>query len=109
MPRPPKPIRALPSTPALDSDEGLRAGLTTRIIIVVTIVLGQLWALTVGLEAYLQGHTGQAWLLAGFSAASFVVTLVLVRLDPPSRAWPGLGGRGGHDVARRPRRADGHR
>lgn len=59
--------------------------MVTRIIIVLTIVLGQLWALTVGLEAYLLGHTDQAWLSAGFSIVSFVVALVLVRLDPPPR------------------------
>lgn len=86
MPRPLRPFRALPSTPAFDSDEGATTGLTTRIIIVFTIVLGQLWALTVGLEAYLLGHTGQAWLLAAFSTASFAVAFVLVRLDPPPRA-----------------------
>lgn len=85
MPTPPRPIRPLPSTPAPDTDEGLRAGLITRIILVLTIVLGQLWALTVGLEAYLLGDTGQAWLLAGFSVVSFAVALVLVRLDPPPR------------------------
>lgn len=86
MPRPHQPVRPLPSTPAPETDEGVRAGLITRIIIVLTIVLGQLWALTVGLEAYLLGRTSQAWLLAGFSVVSFAVALVLVRLDPPSRA-----------------------
>lgn len=86
MARPPRPIRPLPSAPARDTDEGLRTGLITRIIIVLTIVLGQLWALTVGLEAYLLGNTGQAWLLAGFSVASFALALVLVRLEPPPRS-----------------------
>lgn len=85
MATPPRPIRSLPAAPALDTDEGVRTGLVTRIIIVLTIVLGQLWALTVGLEAYLLGHTDQAWLLAGFSIVSFVVVLALVRLDPPPR------------------------
>lgn len=81
----PRPLRTLPATPARDSDEGARTAVTTRIIIVLTIVLGQLWALTVGLEAYLLGHTGQAWLLAGFSVISFVIVLALVRLDLPRR------------------------
>lgn len=85
MSQPPRPHRPLPSSPAAQADEGARAGLITRIIIVLTIVLGQLWALTVGLEAYLLGHTDQAWLLAGFSALSFAVALVLVRLDAPPR------------------------
>lgn len=82
MPHPPRP---LPSTPA-DTDQGTAAGLVTRIVIVLTVVLGQLWALTVGLEAYLLGHTGQAWLLAGFSVLSFIVAAVLIRLDPPARS-----------------------
>lgn len=82
---PATPARTLPSAPADDTDEGVRTAVTTRIIIVVTIVLGQLWALTVGLEAYRLGHAGQAWLLAGFSIVSFLVALVLVRLDPPRR------------------------
>lgn len=86
MARPPRPIRPLPPGPALDTDEGVRTGLVTRIVIVLMIVLGQLWALTVGLEAYLLGHTGQAWLTAGFSILSFIVALVLVSLDPPPRA-----------------------
>ncbi len=83
---PPRPIRPLPGTPAVDTDEGLRTGLTTRIIIVATIVLGQLWALTVGLEEYLRGHTDRAWWLAGFSLVSFGIVLALVRLEPPLRS-----------------------
>ncbi|CAN5916447.1 hypothetical protein BH23ACT10_BH23ACT10_08490 [soil metagenome] len=86
MAHPSRPLRPLPSTPSPDADAGALAGLITRIIIVVTIVLGQLWALTVGLEAYLLGHTDQAWLLAAFSIVSFVVALVLVRVEPPSRS-----------------------
>jgi hypothetical protein len=83
---PARPIRTLPAAPADQTDEGLRAALTTRIVIALTVVLGQLWALTVGLEAYLEGHTGQAWLLAAFSVVSFLVTLALIRVEPPSRA-----------------------
>lgn len=83
---PPRPTRTLPPSPAEDTDEGVRAALTTRIVIVVTIILGQLWALTVGLEAYLEGHTGQAWLLAAFSIVSFLLALALVRVEPPLRS-----------------------
>lgn len=82
---PVRPARTLPATPA-DTDDGVRAALTTRIVIVLTVILGQLWALTVGLEAYLEGHTGQAWMLAAFSVMSFVVALALVRLELPSRS-----------------------
>jgi hypothetical protein len=85
MSQPPRPIRPLPSAPAPDTDQGLRTGLTTRILIVATIVLGQLWALTVGLEEYLAGHADRAWWLAGFSVLSFLVTAALVWLEPPTR------------------------
>ncbi|WP_370324217.1 hypothetical protein [Euzebya sp.] len=82
---PRRPIRPLPSTPAEDTDQGLRTQVTTRILIALTILLGQLWALTVALEEYLLGHTGRAWGLAGFSIVSFLVVLALVRLEPPPR------------------------
>ena len=78
--------RTLPGRPADETDEGVRTALTTRIVIVLTIILGQLSALTVGLEAYLGGHTGQAWLLATFSVVSFVVALALVRVELPTRS-----------------------
>lgn len=86
MTYPSRPVRPLPSAPAGNTDEGVRTGLVTRIIIVGTIVLGQLWALTVALEAYLLGETAQAWGLAGFSAISFAVVALLLRLDPAARA-----------------------
>ena len=81
----PRPIRPLPSTPAPESERGLATGLVTRIVIVATIVLGQLWALTVALEASLLDEDGQAWLLAGFSIVSFVVTLFLTNVEAPRR------------------------
>lgn len=93
MAYPPRPIRPLPGAPAEDTEEGARTGLVTRIIIVGTIVLGQLWALTVALEAYLLGETMQAWWLAGFSTISFAVVLVLVHLDPATRAGRNRPGR----------------
>lgn len=85
MSQPPRPIRPLPSVPAPDTDHGLQTGLTTRMLIVGTIIFGQLWALTVGLEEYLGGHTERAWWLAGFSVLSFVLSAVLVWLEPPAR------------------------
>lgn len=83
---PARPTRTLPGGPADDADEGVRTALITRIVIVLTIILGQLWALTVGLEAYLEGHTGQAWLLAAFSIISFLLAFALVHVELPSRA-----------------------
>ena len=89
----PRPIRPLPGTPSTDTEEGARTGLVTRIIIALTIVLGQLWALTVALEAYLLGHVGQAWLLTGFSVVSFAIVLALVVLEPAPRSSQGRPGR----------------
>jgi hypothetical protein len=85
MAYPPRPVRPLPGAPAEDTEEGARTGLVARIIIVGTIVLGQLWALTVALEAHLLGEEGPPWWLAAFSLVSFAVVLVLVRLDPAPR------------------------
>ncbi|HUG84958.1 MAG TPA: hypothetical protein VMM13_10355 [Euzebya sp.] len=85
MSRPPRPIRPLPGTPAPNTDEGLKTGITTRILIVGTIVIGQLWALTVGLEEYLSGHTDRPWWLAAFSILSFLLAAALVWLEPPAR------------------------
>lgn len=81
----PRPTRPLPSAPEPQSERGLTTGLVTRIVLVATIVLGQLWALTVALEASLLDHDAQAWMLAGFSLASFVVTLFLTKVEPPRR------------------------
>lgn len=85
MSYPPRPVRPLPGSPAEHTDEGIRTGLVTRIILATTAVLGQLWALTVGLEAYLLGHVGQAWGLAAFSLTSFLLVLALMRIEPSRR------------------------
>lgn len=84
----PPPPRPLPAAPAPETEEGARTALVTRIVIVVTVILGQLWALTVALEAYLSGHGDRAWWLAGFSLLSFAVVLVLVFLEPAQRGMP---------------------
>ena len=86
-PSPPAP-RPLPGVPTVDTEEGARTALVTRIIIVVTVVLGQLWALTVALEAHLSGHRAQAWWLAGFSIVSFAIVAALVLLEPAPRSRP---------------------
>lgn len=86
MAYPPRPIHPLPGAPAEDTEEGVRTGEVTRILIVLTVVFGQLWALTVALEEYLSGHAGRAWWLAGFSILSFVLVLVLVTIGPAVRS-----------------------
>jgi hypothetical protein len=82
---PPRPARPLPGAHAEDSESGASTGLVTRIVIVATVVLGQLFALTVALEASLLDHDLQAWLLAGFSLVSFAVVLALTAVEPPPR------------------------
>lgn len=81
----PQPVRTLPARPALEREEGVKAGLVTRIVLTVSVVFGQLWALVVGLDRYLLGYEGQAWGLFGFSAISFVVVLALVFVHPAAR------------------------
>lgn len=88
MPSEPPPPRPLPNVPTVETEEGARTALVTRIIIVVTVVLGQLWALTAALEAHLSGHTTQAWWLALFSLVSFAVVAALVFLEPAPRSHP---------------------
>lgn len=82
----PRPVRSLPGAPAEEHEPGAATGLVTRIVIVATIVLGQLFALTVALEASLLDHDGQAWLLAAFSLVSFAVVIVLTAIEPSRRA-----------------------
>ena len=47
--------------------------LNARIAIVATVVVGQLWGLTVALNAWLEHRMGQVWLLLGFQALSFAL------------------------------------
>ena len=53
-----------------------------RIALVATIVVGQLWALTVALDAYLSDEMRTVWWLLGFQAMSFVLVLAVWRLAP---------------------------
>lgn len=67
---------------------GVRGGepsIVARILIAVTIVGAQLWALTVALDVFLLGHRDQAWLLAGLSILGSLVCLALIRLEPARR------------------------
>ncbi len=59
------------------------AMLTARVVVVITTVIGQLWALTVATDAWMGGDTRTAWWLTGFSAASFLVVLLVWRLAAP--------------------------
>lgn len=61
-------------------------GLTARLVLVLTVLVGQLWALAVGLNAWMRGREGVAWWCAAFEVASFAVALVLWRTGNPPRA-----------------------
>lgn len=88
MPDEPPPPRPLPGVPIFETEEGMRTALVTRIIIAVTVILGQLWALTVALEAYLSDRPAQAWWLALFSIVSFAIVAALVLIEPAARSRP---------------------
>ena len=83
--RRPRAVRTLPSAPTEETETGVLTSLVTRIVIVATIVLGQLFALTVALDVKLLDRDGEAWALAVFSLVSFAVVMVLTQVDPPTR------------------------
>ncbi|GJF33516.1 hypothetical protein KNE206_62160 [Kitasatospora sp. NE20-6] len=53
------------------------AMLSARVVLAATVVIGQLWALTVATDAFMAGHTATAWWCTGFSALSFLVVLAV--------------------------------
>ncbi|MCX5212760.1 hypothetical protein OG689_26345 [Kitasatospora sp. NBC_00240] len=61
------------------------AMLTARLAVACTVVIGQLWALTVATNAWMAGRTATAWWCTGFSAASFLVVLLAWWIGPRDR------------------------
>jgi hypothetical protein len=59
--------------------------LVVRIALVATIVIGQLWALTVALDAYLLGEDAMVWWLLAFQVASTLVALAVWWSTPGDR------------------------
>ena len=59
--------------------------LNARIVIVATIVVGQLWGLMVALNAWLDHRTGQVWLLLGFQLLSLAVAVAVWQAAPRDR------------------------
>lgn len=96
----PRPVRPLPGAVAEETEVGAVAAEIARILVVMTAVVGQLWAITVALEAYLLDHRAEAWWLAGFSVLSFLLVLWLTVIRPrhgtgrPPPTPTGPGGRG---------------
>jgi hypothetical protein len=60
------------------------ASLNARIAVVALIILCQLWALTVALDAWLGGDTDAVWWLLGFQVLAFVSALLISRASPRS-------------------------
>jgi hypothetical protein len=58
------------------------AALGARIAIVASIILGQLWALTVALDLWLGGETSPVYWLLLFQASSFGVALLIWLASP---------------------------
>ena len=52
-------------------------------MLVCTVVIGQLWALTVATNAWMAGRTATAWWCTGFSVLSFLVVLAVWWSAPP--------------------------
>ncbi|GAA1977787.1 hypothetical protein [Kitasatospora viridis] len=56
--------------------------LTARLAIAITVVVGQLWALTVATDAWMRGDTRTAWWTTALSGGSFLVVLLVWALGP---------------------------
>jgi hypothetical protein len=52
------------------------------VLIALTVVVGQLWALPVAANAWLSGDTDTAWWTTAFSGACFLVVALIWRLAP---------------------------
>jgi hypothetical protein len=83
-PMPGRPVRdRVAIDPADERNQG--TALTAAILVVATIVIGQLWGLTVALESWLDHHTSVVnWILA-FQVGSFLVALGIWFAVPKGR------------------------
>jgi len=68
-----------------DRDPDRTSMLNARIVIVATIVVGQLWGLMVALNAWLDYRMGQVLLLLGFQVLSFAVAVAVWLAAPRDR------------------------
>ncbi|MEU1277396.1 hypothetical protein [Streptomyces sp. NPDC005805] len=82
----PRTSRTGPGPGAGTDQEPERASrLTARIVLACTVVVGQLWALTVVVNSWMQGEITTAWWGAGFLCLSFLVVLAIWWVDPKDR------------------------
>ncbi len=68
-----------------DRDPARAAIQIARIAIVATIVVGQLWALVVALNAYFEEHMAVVWWLLAFQVVSFLLALLVWLIVPHDR------------------------
>jgi hypothetical protein len=68
-----------------DTEPDRASMLNARIVIVATIVVGQLWGLVVALNAWLEHDNGQVAALVGFQLLSFAVAVAVWRAAPRDR------------------------
>jgi hypothetical protein len=69
----------------VDREPDRTSMLNARTTIVATIVVGQLWGLTVALNAWLDHRMGQVWLLLAFQLLSFVLAVAVWLAGPRDR------------------------
>lgn len=67
------------------ADRQRRAVIVARIALVATIVVGQLWALTIALDAYFQDEMATVWWLLAFQAVSFLLAVAVWWISPVDR------------------------
>jgi hypothetical protein len=83
-PMPGRPVRNRISVePADERNQGV--ALTAAIMLTATIVVGQLWGLTVALESWLNHETNIVNWIVGFEALSFAVALAVWSASPKGR------------------------
>ncbi|MFJ9811569.1 hypothetical protein ACIRTB_25440 [Streptomyces sp. NPDC101158] len=68
-----------------DQEPERSSKLSARLALALTVVVGQLWGLTIVVDEWMSGDTGTAWWGAGFLVLSFLVVLGLWLLDPKDR------------------------
>ncbi|HET9311411.1 MAG TPA: hypothetical protein VFP41_09355 [Actinomycetota bacterium] len=68
-----------------DRDPERAAIAMARIAIVSTVVVGQLWALTVALNAYFEERLATVWWLFAFQCVSFLLALAVWLIVPDDR------------------------
>jgi len=69
----------------LDRNPERTATILARSVVVATIVIGQLWGLTVALDAYFDERMARVFWVLGFEALSFLLALAVWMLAPGDR------------------------